>query len=161
MDSNLVAKLSCKVAYTMSSMKRLLTIASALCLVAASLAWLVPRPAAGYPDHPVHLLVPYPPGGPNDVVARLIAGKLDGLLGQPVIVENRGGGNGDIAMAAAARAAPDGHTLVLPGMPYAVNPSLFLHVGYSFDQFAPVSIVTKGRWCSWYILHSACGRSGN
>jgi tripartite-type tricarboxylate transporter receptor subunit TctC len=125
-------------------MKKLLLIALALCLVAAPLAWLVPRLAAAYPDRPVHLLVPYPPGGPNDVVARLIADKLDGMLGQPVIVENRGGGNGDIAMAAAARAAPDGHTLVLPGMPYAVNPSLFLHAGYSFDQFAPVSIVTKG-----------------
>jgi tripartite-type tricarboxylate transporter receptor subunit TctC len=101
-------------------------------------------PAMAYPDRPIHLLVPYPPGGPNDVVARLIANRLDDTLGQQVIVENRAGGSGNIAVIATARAAPDGYTLVLPAMAYAVNPSLFANVGYSFDQFAPVSIATEG-----------------
>jgi tripartite-type tricarboxylate transporter receptor subunit TctC len=60
------------------------------------------------------------------------------------VVENRPGGSGNTAVVAAARAAPDGYTLVLPAMTYAVNPSLFQDVGYTFDQLAPISIVTEG-----------------
>lgn len=120
-------------------------------LFAASLFWLVTvalssvaPAAAAYPDRPIHLLVPYPAGGPNDVIARLIADKLDHSLGQQVVVENRPGGSGNTAVIATARAAPDGYTLVLHAMTYAVNPSLFLDVGYTLDQLVPVSIVTKG-----------------
>jgi len=102
------------------------------------------RPAVAYPDRPIHLLVPYPAGGPNDVIARLIADKLGNAFGQQVIVENRAGGSGNVAVIATARAAPDGYTLVLPAMAYAVNPSLFSNAGYTFDQFVPVSIVTSG-----------------
>ncbi len=112
--------------------------------LAATLAGAGFRPAAAYPDHPIHLLVPYPAGGPNDVIARLIADKLGNAFGQQVIVENRPGGSGNLAVIATARAAPDGYTLVLPAMAYAVNPSLFSNVGYAFDQFVPVSIVTSG-----------------
>ena len=101
-------------------------------------------PAAVYPEHPIHLLVPYPAGGPNDVIARLIADKLSNAFGQQVIVENRAGGSGNVAVIATSRAAPDGYTLVLPAMAYAVNPSLFSNAGYAFDQFVPVSIVTSG-----------------
>jgi tripartite-type tricarboxylate transporter receptor subunit TctC len=100
--------------------------------------------AAQYPDRPVHLVVPYPAGGPNDVIARVLAQKLSGSLGQQVIVENRPGGSGNIAMEVTARAPADGYTLVLPAMAYAVNPALFSKVNYSFDQFTAVSIVTKG-----------------
>src|ERR1700753_961675 len=74
------------------------------------------RPAQAFPDRPIHLLVPYPPGGPNDVVARLVADKLSTKCGQQVIVENRPGGSGNTAVVATARAAPDGYTLVLPAM---------------------------------------------
>lgn len=109
-----------------------------------TLAGLGVAPAAAYPDRPIHLLVPYPPGGPNDVIARLVANKLDDKFGQQIVVENRPGGNGNIAVVATARAAPDGYTIVLPAMAYAVNPSLFADVGYAFDQFTPVSIVTEG-----------------
>lgn len=120
------------------------------------LAWLAAAilyaalPQAGaqaqstYPDRPIHLFVPYPPGGPNDVIARLVANQLEQKFKQQIIVENRAGGSGNIAVVAAARAEPDGYTIVLPAMAYAVNPSLFTKVGYSFDQFVPVSIVTKG-----------------
>jgi tripartite-type tricarboxylate transporter receptor subunit TctC len=113
-------------------------------LVVATLAGTSLRPAAAYPDRPIHLLVPYPAGGPNDVIARLIADKLGNAFGQQVIVENRPGGSGNVAVIAAARAAPDGYTLVLPAMAYAVNPSLFSNPGYTFDQLVPVSIVTSG-----------------
>jgi tripartite-type tricarboxylate transporter receptor subunit TctC len=100
--------------------------------------------AQTYPDRPVHLYVPYPAGGPNDVVARLLGQKLSESLGQQIVIENRAGGSGNIAVEALARAPADGYAVVLPAMAYAVNPALFSKVGYSFDQFAPVSIVTKG-----------------
>jgi tripartite-type tricarboxylate transporter receptor subunit TctC len=115
-----------------------------LWLVLAMVVGLAIPAAAAYPDRPIHLFVPYPPGGPNDVVARLVADALESRFGWQVVVENRPGGSGHLALMAAARAPADGYTLVLPGIPYAVDPSLFANVGYTFDQFAPVSIVTKG-----------------
>ena len=119
-------------------------VASMCSLAIAALAGLIAPPAMAYPDRPIHLLVPYPAGGPNDVIARLVANQLDDTFGQQVIVENRPGGSGNTAVIVTARAAPDGYTLVLPAMAYAVNPSLFSNVGYSFDQLIPVSIVTEG-----------------
>jgi tripartite-type tricarboxylate transporter receptor subunit TctC len=101
-------------------------------------------PAGAFPDRQIHLLVPYPAGGPNDVIARLIANKLDDKFGQQVVVENRPGGSGNLAVIDTARSTPDGYTIVLPAMTYAVNPSLFTAVGYSFAQFTPISIVTAG-----------------
>jgi tripartite-type tricarboxylate transporter receptor subunit TctC len=100
--------------------------------------------AQSYPDKPVHLYVPYPAGGPNDVIARLLGQKLSESLGQQVVIENRPGGSGNIAIESLARTPADGYAIALPAMAYATNPSLFSKVGYSFDQFAPVSIVTKG-----------------
>jgi tripartite-type tricarboxylate transporter receptor subunit TctC len=115
-------------------------------IVAAFFAVIAPAAQAQtYPERQIHLLVPYPAGGPNDVIARLLAAKLDETFGKPtVVVENRPGGAGNIAVATTARAAADGYTIVLPAMAYAVNPSLFSNVGYKFEQFTPVSIVTKG-----------------
>jgi tripartite-type tricarboxylate transporter receptor subunit TctC len=115
------------------------TAAFALLAMAASTA-----AAADYPQRNVHLLVPYPPGGPNDVIARLLGQKLAEIWGQQVIIENRPGASGNIAVESVARAQPDGHTMVLPAMAYAVNPALFSKVGYRFEDFAAVSIVTKG-----------------
>jgi tripartite-type tricarboxylate transporter receptor subunit TctC len=116
--------------------------AAALCFVLS--AGNDVRAQTTYPERPIHLLVPYPAGGPNDVIARLIANQLDQKFKQQVVVENRAGGSGNIAVISAARAEPDGYTIVLPAMAYAVNPSLFTKVGYTFDQFVPVSIVTQG-----------------
>lgn len=122
-------------------------LSTCLCLVGlaiALLASLMPAGATDYPDRSPHLIVPYPPGGPNDVIARLIGQKLSDAFGQQLVIENRPGGSGNIAVEAAARAAPDGYTMVLPAMAYAVNPSLFSKVSYRFDEFSAVSIVTKG-----------------
>jgi tripartite-type tricarboxylate transporter receptor subunit TctC len=113
-------------------------------LAVVTFASLNPRHVAAYPDRPIHLLVPYPAGGPNDVIARLIAHKLDDNFGQQVVVENRPGGSGNTAVIATTRATPDGYTLLLHAMTYAVNPLLFANVGYSFDQLTPVSIVAEG-----------------
>src|SRR5688572_33440589 len=82
-------------------------LAALLLLVFAGLA------IAQYPARPIRLLVPNPPGGATDTLARVFAPKLGEALGQPVIVDNRPGSNGNVASEAAARAAPDGHTLLL------------------------------------------------
>jgi tripartite-type tricarboxylate transporter receptor subunit TctC len=128
--------------FTLSHRSRL-----ALALSAAAflgLAAAQPAAAQSYPTRPVHLYVPYPAGGPNDVIARLLGTELSKSLGQQIVIENRPGGSGNIAVEALARAPADGYAIVLPAIAYAVNPSLFSKVGYTFDQFAPVSIVTKG-----------------
>jgi tripartite-type tricarboxylate transporter receptor subunit TctC len=115
---------------------------SAAILVGAAAA--SPVTAQNYPNRPVHLYVPYPAGGPNDVIARLLGQELSKSFGQQMVIENRPGGSGNIAIEALARAPADGYAIALPAMAYATNPSLFSKVGYSFDQFVPVSIVTKG-----------------
>jgi len=115
-------------------------------LISACLA-LVPlagSAADAYPSHPVRLIVPYPAGGPNDVLARMVGGKLTEGWSQQVVIENRPGAGGNLAMELAARAAPDGYTMVLPAMAYAVNPMIYSKVPYTFDQFTPVTIVAKG-----------------
>src|SRR5437868_15282319 len=90
---------------------------------------------AQYPSRPVRLLVPIPPGGGPDIVARLLAPRLGEALGQPFVVENRLGGNGAVAGELVARAAPDGHLLLL-GMDslVAINPHLYARM--TFDPLA-------------------------
>lgn len=98
--------------------------------LSAVLAHSPARPALGqdgdYPGRPVTLVVPWPPGGPTDTFARVLAGRLSQDLGRPFLVDNRGGANGTIGMASAARARPDGYTLVVaPNSTYAVAPHLY------------------------------------
>ncbi|MCO6417548.1 tripartite tricarboxylate transporter substrate binding protein [Siccirubricoccus sp. KC 17139] len=95
------------------------------------------------PDRPVRIIVAFPPGGSTDVVSRLIASPLGEALGQPVVIENRGGASGMIGTEVAARAAPDGHTLLMTASgPQAINPSLFPSVPYEpVRGFAPILLV--------------------
>ena len=117
-------------------------------LLAAALSVLMLAPAvaaaADYPTKPIRLLVPYPAGGPNDVLARLLSVKLGESLGQQVVVENRAGAGGNIAAEAVAKSPNDGYTLLLPALAYAANPALFSKVPYKFADFAPVSVFAKG-----------------
>jgi len=102
-------------------------------LAAAALAGVFAAPlaaGAAYPDKPLRLIVPFAPGGVADVVARSLQNKLSEALGQPVVVENRGGAGSVVGTAAAVRAAPDGYTALLTTTAVAVNPSLNPNAGY-------------------------------
>ena len=95
-----------------------------------------------YPSKPVRLIVTYPAGGGADTMARLVAPRLGDALGQPILVENRGGASGTIAADLVAKSAPDGHTLMLDATNHAVNPSLLAKLPYDPDKaFAPVTLL--------------------
>jgi tripartite-type tricarboxylate transporter receptor subunit TctC len=101
-------------------------------------------PAPAYPVKPVRIVVPYPPGAGADLHARMLAPKLSERFGQTVIVDNRGGANGTIAMELVARSAPDGYTVVyaLPAQ-YAVNPALYPKIYDSLRDFDPIMLVVR------------------
>src|SRR2546429_56286 len=86
--------------------------------------------AETYPAHPVRVIVPFAPGGPTDVFARLMAQKLSEQLGKQFYVENMGGAGGNIGTGRAAQAGADGYTLLVTGANFVVNPTLYGHVPY-------------------------------
>lgn len=101
--------------------------------------------AQGYPDKPVKLVVPFPPGGPTDIVGRLVAQKLAEGIGQPVVVENRPGAGGTVGSTAVARAPADGYTLLYGSTTLAIAPSLYRDLAYDpRTAFAPISLVSRG-----------------
>jgi tripartite-type tricarboxylate transporter receptor subunit TctC len=101
-------------------------------------------PAPAWPNRFVRLVVPFPPGGGTDAIARVVAGKLSEIWGQQMVVENRGGGGANIGMEAVARAEPDGYTMLLTSMPLAVNRFLFPSLGYDpVADLAPVSLICE------------------
>ena len=102
--------------------------------------------AQGYPAKPVRLVLPYPPGGGSDTIARPLAQKMSEGLGQQVVVENRGGANGNIAMEHVARAAPDGYTFLFGlNAQFAINPGLYRKIAYDpVRDFAPISLFGSG-----------------
>ena len=96
--------------------------------------------AQQYPGKPVRMIVSVPPGGPADTLGRIVAPRLGEALGQPVVIENRPGANGNIAYEMVARGAPDGYTFVLVAAGIAINPSLYPDVKYDvINDFAPIT----------------------
>ncbi len=101
--------------------------------------------AQPWPGKPIRMVVPYPPGGPTDIVARVIGQKLAERLGQPIVVDNRPGAGGNIGADAVAKSAPDGYTLLVATTAHAINMTLFSKPGYNTRaDFAPVSMLTSG-----------------
>ena len=111
--------------------------------VTAALVWSPPALAQAFPNKPIKLVVPYAPGGLPDTVARLLAQRLQGPLGQPVVVENRAGGGGATAAAALAQSPADGHTLMVTDGPLlAITPLVSRQMSYDpAKDFTPVSLV--------------------
>ena len=108
-----------------------------LCSV-ASLASAQP-----WPSKPVRIVVPYPPGGANDIVARALQPALSASLGQPIVIENRGGGATQLGTEAVARSAPDGSTFLLTNIALGANPSLFAKLPYdTAKDLAPISLIS-------------------
>src|SRR5207253_2780557 len=97
---------------------------------------------SGFPARPVRFLVPFPSGGTNDVLARIVGDKLQAKWSQPVIIENRTGAGGNIAAALAAQADPDGYTLLASAAPpLAINQSLYKQLTYRAEDFVPITVL--------------------
>ena len=110
------------------------------CVAASGLAM-----AQDYPNKPVKLVVPYPPGGPTDIVARVVAQKLQEQMGQPFVIDNKPGAGANTGAEAVARSTPDGYTLLVATTAHAINPSLFSKLSYQLlKDLAPVSQLTSG-----------------
>lgn len=108
------------------------------------LALSAPAFAQDYPNRPVKLIIPFPAGGSNDVVGRVVAKYLGDQLGQTVYVDNRGGAGGTIGTEAAANAPPDGYTLAIVSIAHAVNPALYKLNYDPIKSFTPISIFATG-----------------
>ena len=111
----------------------------------AALATAAPALAQAFPGKPIKIVVPYAPGGPTDIVARIVGQKLSEQLGQPVIIDNKPGAGGNIGAEAVARAPGDGYTLLLVTTGHTINPSLYPKIAYDLKKdLVPVSQLTSG-----------------
>ena len=116
----------------------------------AACAWLASSAMVGnahaqkFPDKPIRFIVPFPPGGGNDILARALAPRMAELLGQPVLIDNRAGAGGNIGTDAAAKAAPDGATIVIASNQVTINPWLIAKLPFDIEKdFAPVALVAS------------------
>ena len=128
----------------MKRSKRIALVALTMLLSAASQSSAQPR-TFDWPTRAVTLVIPFPPGGPTDLIGRVLAKQLTAQLGQSVVVENKAGANGNIGGQAVANAKPDGYTLLLGNIgTQAINPSLYPKMPYDPDTaFAPISLVAE------------------
>jgi tripartite-type tricarboxylate transporter receptor subunit TctC len=121
----------------------LLAVAGAALLASAPATQTFAQTAAGYPNKPVRLVIPFPPGGPLDIIGRAIAQKATDDWGQSVVVDNRPGAGGNIGAELVAKSPPDGYTILMGALStHAVNPSLYARMPYdAVKDFAPISLV--------------------
>jgi len=120
-------------------MKRIVFLLAAV----AALAAVVPVFAQSWPSSPVKMVIPWPPGGGNDILGRKLGDGLAAALGQPVVVDNRAGANGMIGAEAVARAAPDGYTIMFHSVTtHAINPTFYPNITYdTVRDFAPITLI--------------------
>src|SRR5690349_19229969 len=124
--------------------KRLLTLLAGSALLGVISAPLSPVEAQEYPSNPITIIVPFAAGGPTDTVTRLVAESMSKTLGQQIVVENVGGAGGTVGAARAAKAEPDGYTLLLHHIGMATSATLYRKLPYDpKTAFAPVGLVTE------------------
>jgi len=119
-----------------------------LCLAGAALGTLAGANTARaltYPTRPVRWIVPFPAGGPSDILSRLIGQELSERMGQPFVIENRPGASGNVGTQAVVSAAPDGHTLLFVAAPNAINATLYGNLGFNFIRdIAAIASIARG-----------------
>jgi tripartite-type tricarboxylate transporter receptor subunit TctC len=126
---------------TMQALQRRLLLVAA---TAAVLGGPLPALAQAYPDHPVRFVVPYPPGGGTDVIARIVQGKLQTALGQNIIIDNKGGAGGSVGTDIVAKAPPDGYTVLFTLNSHTVNPAIYAKLPFdTLKDFEPVGTVAS------------------
>jgi len=124
-------------------MQRRHWLAAFLTLAAAS-PWLAPAASAQeWPSRPLRLVVPFPPGGLIDQMARLVAPRLAQELGQPVVIDNKPGAGGNLGAAEAARASADGYTLLMASPPLTISPALYAKLPYRPEQIVPIGLLGR------------------
>lgn len=119
---------------------------AAICTAALGLTtdWVTTARAETYPDHPIRLVIPFPAGGPNDLIARPMTDKMSEALGQPFVIENKGGANGMIGATAVARASPDGYTLLMSTGSLIANAATYAKPTYdAVADFAPITLLAQ------------------
>ena len=115
-----------------------------LLLLAAAAPLAAFAQSAAYPDRPVRFVVPYPPGGGTDVVARIVQARIAQSLGQQVVIENRGGAGGSVGTEAVAKSAPDGYTVLFTLSSHTINPAIFPRLNFdTAKDFEPVGLVAS------------------
>lgn len=118
--------------------------AGILLALALSVLSLTPAAAQEYPVRPIRLVVPFPPGGANDIVARVLAAPVSLALGQPVVVDNKGGAAGTIGSDFVAKSAGDGYTLLMTAAPFVITQSLYPKLPYDGQKdFVPIGLLTS------------------
>jgi tripartite-type tricarboxylate transporter receptor subunit TctC len=126
-------------------MRKLFALATSVAAAFVGLAaFVAPVAAQDYPDKPVRLIIPFPPGGSNDVVGRMVAVKLGERLGKQIVVDNRAGAGGVSGTEVVAKSHPDGYTLLLISIAHAVNPALYKLTYDPIKSFTPVAILATG-----------------
>lgn len=129
-----------------------MNIRCAAVLFCAAVAPLAASAAESYPSRPIRFIVPFPPGGGNDIVGRIVAAKLGEGLGAQVVVDNRGGAGGTLGTDLMAKAPPDGHTMLVNNISLAVNQTLFDKLPYdTLKDLAPVALL--GRQPNIVVVH--------
>ncbi len=123
-------------------MHAMLRIAAAALVALVALPELAKAQGGAFPSKPIKFLIPFPAGGINDILARIIADKLQVTWGQPIVIENKTGAGGNIGADLAYQAPPDGHTLfIAPPGPLAINQTLYKRLTYKPEEFVPITVV--------------------
>ena len=137
-------------------MTRRTVIAAALALLAAAALPSQAQAQSSWPEKPIRVLLPFPPGGPSDIVMRVAAEKMQAALGQPIVIDNKPGAGGNLGASEVARAAPDGYTWLWgTDTLTTVNPHVYKNMGYKVEDLQPVTVGT--RFNQTLVCHPSVG----